>query len=823
MIASLLLTAQLGSLPPNLELLTPPQAGTNLVYEMTGTLDGVPEFLLIDFTLLPFPVSIPPFGDLQLALTPLLAIIPGDGSHQFAVPVPSDSNLAGLVVHAQGFGFVFNGQTGNNKLTNLVSATLTAPDPQPRFLFSGNFGDRTLSKYLIDGETGQLRHGGVRLLDFSPRDLAATPTGDRLFVLSSPRIEGFVVDATDGALAPIPGPTDLAAGVTPGDMTLTPGGNRLYLTDNSQDLVWGWGIDATGILSPLTGSPWNVIGSGAGSQGSQKIAIDAQGRFLCVLNPGSDTLSVFEIEPSGALTNERTVGVAVGPSALTTLYQDDPDPVLIVTSSGVDAVEAFRLSETAAPASLGQVLLAAGANPNSVRAARFLTDDRVFVTNSGTNSVDRLTLDAQGQLSAPTTVLNGAGPIEIELGGALPNAFVLYGSESEISAVSLDSTSGNVAPIAPATSPIDRVRTRDIPIAIELVNGEGFASFATDRVYTVTRSGQTVDQFDFDADQSTVSPLIPASANTTGQPNGVAVHPLLDFLYAGNFLQGGGADLEVYDISIQGAASKVQTLDLDGSGTSPVWGVDVDPTGSLVIASIANIPGRIVPLRIGPGGSLTELTAVNAGNIPRGGAIDPTGRFYYVADSLDARISQFELDAAAGTLTALTPSTVTAAAGVLELVCDPTGRYLYSANSVAGTVGAYAIDHANGRLTALAGSPVSVGTRPAYLAVDPGGRHLIVADESLEVLHRMEINLDTTDGTADGLPVAIGQTPIAAQPRGLRFSSEAEHLFVSIDDALNPDSLLTFDFDAVTGTLAFTDSDPTGEDPREIATRDRIE
>jgi len=63
--------------------------------------------------------------------------------------------------------------------------------------------------------------------------------------------------------------------------------------------------------------------------------------------------------------------------------------------------------------------------------------------------------------------------------------------------------------------------------------------------------------------------------------------------------------------------------------------------------------------------------------------------------------------------------------GPLWLAIDPTGRFLYVANQESRDVSAYSIDPATGRLSPVIGSPFSIqppGEGPISISVDPAGR-----------------------------------------------------------------------------------------------------
>jgi 6-phosphogluconolactonase len=119
-------------------------------------------------------------------------------------------------------------------------------------------------------------------------------------------------------------------------------------------------------------------------------------------------------------------------------------------------------------------------------------------------------------------------------------------------------------------------------------------------------------------------------------------------------------------------------------------------------------------------------SAVTAGTTPVAMAVDPGGKFLYVANQGDFA------DPASGTIsvfgvqgTTLTPSASvsTATPGVLSgtgpvsLAITADGKYLYVANEFTNTVSAYSVN--SGALTLVPGSPYPVGTTPSAVALTP--------------------------------------------------------------------------------------------------------
>lgn len=149
-------------------------------------------------------------------------------------------------------------------------------------------------------------------------------------------------------------------------------------------------------------------------------------------------------------------------------------------------------------------------------------------------------------------------------------------------------------------------------------------------------------------------------------------------------------------------------------------------------------------------GALTEVpgSPFTDGEVPSFIALEPSGKFAYVANESSASISIFAINAATGAMTPLTGSPFVAWSGPRCVAVDPLGRFLYMAVSsggsgFGGSVAAYTIDTATGLLTEVAGSPYIEGIWPVYVAIHPSGKFAYVAYSSQEVVTSFEIDAAT--------------------------------------------------------------------------------
>jgi len=100
---------------------------------------------------------------------------------------------------------------------------------------------------------------------------------------------------------------------------------------------------------------------------------------------------------------------------------------------------------------------------------------------------------------------------------------------------------------------------------------------------------------------------------------------------------------------------------------------------------------------------------ISVGTAAESVAIDPAGKYLYVANSVDATVSGFTITAGTGALTSIGTATATGAAGSTTpaaLIVDPSSQYLYVANGDDGTISLLLIG-AGGALTA-SGMPLKI-------------------------------------------------------------------------------------------------------------------
>src|SRR5205823_5266506 len=183
------------------------------------------------------------------------------------------------------------------------------------------------------------------------------------------------------------------------------------------------------------------------------------------------------------------------------------------------------------------------------------------------------------------------------------------------------------------------------------------------------------------------------------------------------------------------------------------------------------------------------------GTHPASIAVDPNGRFAYVADEGDGTIHAYSVDAITG---GVTPIGIFGAGGApTALIVDPTGTFAYASASDSQMLTTYAIDAGNGALSVLdsrvvRGTPMNVrfaqGNHPTRILP----RFVHVAGSS---------SGDVTSYTIDAATGALAQT--AAVLSGTNTASVAVDPRMRFAYSANEDagSIGIFSIDATTGAL----------------------
>ncbi|MCC7013244.1 MAG: beta-propeller fold lactonase family protein [Planctomycetes bacterium] len=192
------------------------------------------------------------------------------------------------------------------------------------------------------------------------------------------------------------------------------------------------------------------------------------------------------------------------------------------------------------------------------------------------------------------------------------------------------------------------------------------------------------------------------------------------------------------------------------TGEMPAVALGVHPASTHLYA--ATNAGLVAQYAIDSlSGALTPLApaTVSTGDEPAALAVDPLGRFVFVAHALEPGVSSYSIESGSGRL--LASSSVDLSVPPTSLAVSPNGAYLVVGTDAAAELHVYSIHPASGALAPVAGSPFATpgGTSPSQVACAPSGEQVYVA-------HAFQGAIDAFDWTPGGalVPLAIPTTTL---------------------------------------------------------------
>jgi 6-phosphogluconolactonase len=336
----------------------------------------------------------------------------------------------------------------------------------------------------------------------------------------------------------------------------------------------------------------------------------------------------------------------------------------------------------------------------------------VYVANNLSNNVSAFAINANnGALSQVqgSPFWTGYGPIAVAISPTGKYAYVAdNGTPSEkpgdVSVFAINPHSGALTPVqrSPFTAGAG-------PLEVTISPNGKFA-------YVVTYGSSKVYVFAINASTGAMKQM--RRYRTRPHPTAEAIDPTGRFIYVTHlgfepYYHGG--HIVGYAIDARSGALRELKHGVLGTGYVPDSAA-IDPSGKFVY--VANYAGRgvsayAITARTG------KLSYVQGSPFPGGfdqGAmvIDPKGMFAYMA--FDLNVAGYTI-APNGALTEVQGSPFAGGYEPDGAAIDPLGKFVYVATTLAnGDVYAYAIDQSTGALTQVPGSPFAAGTRPAGIA-----------------------------------------------------------------------------------------------------------
>jgi DNA-binding beta-propeller fold protein YncE len=266
---------------------------------------------------------------------------------------------------------------------------------------------------------------------------------------------------------------------------------------------------------------------------------------------------------------------------------------------------------------------------------------------------------------------------------------------------------------------------------------------------------------------------------------------------------------------------------LIGGGTliASIPASDTDTAGTATVTVFNPAPG---------GGVSSPMSfKIAAGGVgPASMAVDPTGKFAYVAnegcpDDFDGSVSMYTINPTDGTLTSAGPPVTSGDFGADSVAVDPSGKFAYVANwgegNTAGSVSMYAINGTTGILTPTGtiAAPCTSGPgscAPWSLAVHPSGKFVYVANQG--GFTPTSVSMYAIDATTGALGL-IGIVAVDGRAASVTVDPSGKFAYVATDgqnsDGSKGTNVSMYSIEATTGVLTSMGKIMAGVSPSSIA------
>ena len=480
--------------------------------------------------------------------------------------------------------------------------------------------------------------------------------------------------------------------------------------DLSSTATWNSGdtakalVTSAGLVTGVAAGSTTITAASAGVSGNVALTVAPPNLVSVVLSPNKPTVAAHKVLQFSAIatyTDNTTTDVT---SSVT--FSSSNPAVASVGNPDTSKVTANTLGT----ASINGMMT--GANIDSV-AITVTAQVFAYATNYDSNSVSQYKIDSDGSLSplSTPTVETDQHPFSISVEPSGEYVYVSNWGSSTVSQFRIGDD-GMLSKIGSGSVP-----TGVGPNAVTI-------DPANKHAYVANLGENTISQYNIGLDGQ-LSQMATAKVGAGSNPGIVVISPDGKFAYAGNFgansniPASGPSTISQYSVNPDGSLKAMSGASATAaSGSGPI-SIAIDSTVQhLYVANLGD--NNIGQYNINSDGTLLAMTTatVPSGPQPVGVAIDPTGKYVYVANQGDGTLSQYTVSPTDGSLTAMTPATVSAGgAGTSSVTIDPTGQYVYATNRTDTTIAQFKIDTGNGgKLVALTSPTVSAGTHPAAIA-----------------------------------------------------------------------------------------------------------
>jgi 6-phosphogluconolactonase (cycloisomerase 2 family) len=329
----------------------------------------------------------------------------------------------------------------------------------------------------------------------------------------------------------------------------------------------------------------------------------------------------------------------------------------------------------------------------------------VFTANAGGNNISGFSNDSSGSLTAvPGSPFPSPGqPFGL---AATPNNAFLYVSSfqnAQVTGFSINPTTGSLTPL---TCPVATTGPQPLKIAI---NPAGTLLFTANQAGSVTG---------FAINAGTGCLTLISTTATDSVARGLTIDGSGQFLYVVT----GGGGIDLFTIATNGTLTRQAIGGFDSTtgtmlavkavpGINVLLATDGGSTNNLRSFIINTFSGALTPIVVTVAGSSPPNPSAIAVNTPA----NATTPLFYVANtaSNNLTVNTIAADGTSGTSSLTVPASI----GPVDLAVDPSGKFLYVANNGASTVTVFNANITAANVNSAIISFVGTGAAPESIVV----------------------------------------------------------------------------------------------------------
>jgi 6-phosphogluconolactonase (cycloisomerase 2 family) len=342
-----------------------------------------------------------------------------------------------------------------------------------------------------------------------------------------------------------------------------------------------------------------------------------------------------------------------------------------------------------------------GSSSNTAATGKFL-----YSANNGDGTISAFTINASsGALTAMggSPVAAGMQPYELKRD---PSGHFLYAvDESTPGAVlgyAIDATTGALAAVPGS------------PFAVGNVPESLAFDASGSYLYAANSMSNTISAFIINSTSGALSAVSGSPFTVAGtNPGPQALAAAGGFLYVVN-----GTTNTVAVLAINASTGALSASSSASTGTSP-YAIAIDPSGAVAyVANAGTGAGSLSAYTINAATGALAAVSTGAGIAPGNYlGIDPGGKFLFV--TVATGVSVYPITTATAALAAaVTGSPFATGTNAYSVAIDPSGKFVYVANDGSANISGFTLNATTGVLTPISGGAVAAGTFPDFLAID---------------------------------------------------------------------------------------------------------